>query len=229
MNNYQKGDFMKGFILIAVLVIAVVLFTNTRSEPGFNSGPGCGGSGCHTSSSGIVTAEVLNNFQVRITVAGTTSKVAGELVNSGGTVVAVNNSTSSNPFILTAPSAGTYTVNAGFKSPSRQWGTTSAVINVTGVDEELVGLRPESFALYSNYPNPFNPTTKIRYAIANTAFTSLKVYSLLGEEVASLINEEKTPGVYEINFDAANLTSGTYLYKLESGDFSQTKKMIILK
>mgnify|MGYP001283889591 CR=1 FL=1 len=221
---------MRTFLFVStLLIISVVLFTNTKSEPGFNSGPGCGGSGCHTSQAGIVTTEVLSNFQVRITVAGTTNKVAGELVNASGEVVAVNNSTSSNPFVLTAPSAGTYTVNAGYKSPSRVWGSASAVINLTGIDEELVGLKPESFALFSNYPNPFNPSTRIRYAISQSAFTTLKVYSVLGQEVATLVNEEKTPGVYEINFDATNLTSGTYLCKLQAGNFTVTKKMIFLK
>ncbi len=220
---------MKGIVFAALLVSALILITNTKSEPGFNSGPGCGGSGCHTSETGIVSAEVLNNFQVRVTVTGTTSKVGGELVDAGGNVVAVINSTSSNPFTLTAPSSGTYTVNAGFKNPSKKWGTTSAVINVTGIDEELVGLNPKTFGLSANYPNPFNPTTKIRYAISQTAFTTIQVYSILGEEVATLINEVKTPGIYEINFDGTDLTSGTYFYKLESGNFSQTKKMIILK
>ena len=221
---------MKITILILAVITSLFLITFTNSQPDFNStSPGCGGSGCHTSEAGIVTAEVLDNFQVRITLTGTTSKVAGELVNSSGTVVAVINSTSTNPFILTAPSAGTYTVNAGFKNPSRKWGSTSAVINVTGIDEELVGLRPETFALYANYPNPFNPSTKIRYAISQTAFTSLKVYSILGEEVATLINEEKTSGVYEINFDATNLTSGTYLYRLQAGAYVETRKMILLR
>ena len=221
---------MKVTIFLIAVFASLFLITYTNSQPDFNgTAPGCGGSGCHTSKSGIVTAEVLDNFQVKITVTGTTSNVAGELVNSGGTVVAFNNSTSNNPFILTAPSAGTYTVNAGYKNPSRDWGSTSAVITVSGIDEELVGLRPETFALYSNYPNPFNPSTKIRYAISQAAFTSLKVYTVLGQEVATLISEEKTPGVYEVNFDATNLTSGTYLYKLQAGDFSETKKMIILK
>jgi hypothetical protein len=220
---------MKVVFSTALLISALILITNTKSEPGFNSGPGCGGLGCHNSEAGIVSAEVVNNFDVRITVTGTTSKVGGELVDASGNVVAVINSTSSNPFTLTAPSAGTYTVNAGFKSPSRKWGNTSAVVNVTGIDEELVGLTPEKFALYSNYPNPFNPSTKIRYAISQTALTTMKVYSILGEEVAALINEIKTPGIYEINFDATELISGTYFYKLESGNFSQTKKMIILK
>ena len=219
----------KVIVFAALLVSALILITNTKSEPGFNSGPGCGGSGCHTSETGIVSAEVLNNFQVRITVTGTTSKVGGELVDAGGNVVAVINSTSSNPFTLTAPSSGTYTVNAGFKNPSKKWGTTSAVINVTGIDEELVGLTPETFALYNSYPNPFNPAIRIHFAISQTTFTILKVYSVLGEEVASLVNELKTPGIYEINFDGTDLASGTYLYKLQAGDFSETKKMIVLK
>ena len=220
---------MKGFILVALIVSALIFISSTKSEPGFNSGPGCGGSGCHTTQSGIVTAEVLNNFQVRITVAGTSSKVGGELVDAAGNVVSAINSTSSNPFTLTAPSAGTYTVNAGYKNPTKKWGNTSAVINVTGIDEDLIGLTPETFQLYSNYPNPFNPSTKIRYAIAKSAFTTLKVYSLLGQEIATLINEEKAPGVYEVNFDGLSLTSGTYLYKLQAGEFSETRKMILLK
>jgi hypothetical protein len=221
---------MKSVTIFASIVILLVFISLTQSEPGFNgTAPGCGGSGCHNSQAGIVTAEVLSNFQVRVTLTGTTSRVGGELVNSNGVVVAVNNSTSNNPFILTAPSAGTYTVNAGYKNPSRDWGSTSAVINVTGVDEKLIGLNPAEFELYSNYPNPFNPSTKIRYAISQTGFTTLRIYSLIGQEITTLINEEKSPGIYEVNFDAANLTSGTYLYKLQTGSFVQTKKMILLK
>ena len=114
---------MKITILIFAVFTSLFLITFTNSQPDFNgTAPGCGGSGCHTSEAGIVTAEVLDNFQVRITLTGTTSNVAGELVDAGGNVVAVNNKTSSNPFILTAPSAGTYTVNAGFKSPCQKMG-----------------------------------------------------------------------------------------------------------
>ena len=221
---------MKIAFVFAGLFICLIFLSLTKSEPNFNgTTPGCGGSGCHTSQSGIVTAEVLTNFQVKITVSGTSSSVGGELVNSDGLVVAVNNSTSSNPFTLTAPSAGTYTVNAGYKNPSKEWGSTSAVITVTGVDEELIGLKPESFALYTNYPNPFNPATKIRYAIAQTAFTTLRVYSILGKEIATLVNQEKTPGVYELNFDGSDIPSGTYIYKLQAGDYTKTKKMLLLK
>lgn len=221
---------MKINFVLLVTIIAVMILTFTKSQPDFNgSAPGCGGSGCHTLQSGIVTAEVLDNLQVRITVAGTTGNVAGELVDNNGTVVAVNNKTSSNPFILTAPSAGTYTVNAGFKNPSKEWGTTSAVINVTGIDENLIDINPSSFKLYNNYPNPFNPSTKIRYAIPQTSFAVLKVYSITGQEVATLINEVKTPGVYEVNFDASKLSSGVYIYRLQAGSFIDVKEMVLLK
>lgn len=221
---------MKFNFVIITAVIALFIFSFTNSQPSFNgTSPGCGGSGCHTSQSGIVSAEVLDNLQVKITVSGTTGNVAGELVDANGTVVAFNNSTSSNPFTLTAPSAGTYTVNAGFKNPSKQWGTTSAVVNVTGVNESLIDLSPGSFKLYANYPNPFNPSTKIRYAIPQTAFTVLKVYSITGKEIATLINEEKTPGVYEVTFDAANYSSGIYIYRLQAGSFTDIKKMVLMK
>ena len=220
---------MKVSTIFSSLYILLIFISSTQAEPGFNSGPGCAGSGCHSSQAGIVTAEVLDNLQVRITVSGTTSKVAGELVGSDGNVVAVNNPTNSNPFILTAPAVGTYSVNAGYKNPSREYGSTSVEITLTDINEQLIGLKPNAFELYSNYPNPFNPMTKIRFAIAQTAFTSLRIYSILGAEVAILINEEKAPGVYEVNFDGLNLTSGTYLYKLEAGNYSMTKKMLLLK
>ena len=223
---------MKIVTILVSIVITLAFLSLTRSEPGFNgTSPGCGDSGCHNVQTGIVSAEVLSNFQVRVTLTGTTSKVGGELVNSSGVVVDVINSTSDNPFILTAPAADTYTVNAGFKNPSRNWESTSAVINVTGVDEKLIGLSPVEFELYPNFPNPFNPSTKIRYAISETAFTTIRIYSLIGQEISLLINEEKSPGIYEVNFDASdfNLTTGTYLYKLQTGNFVQTKKMILLK
>ncbi len=221
---------MKVKLSLLSVLVAVLVFSLTKSEPGFNgTALGCGGSSCHTSKAGIVTAEVLNNLQVRVTVSGTTSNVGGELVDNGGNVVAVINKTSSNPFILTAPSAGTYTVNAGYKNPSKEWGSTSAVINVTGVDESLIDFNPKDYKLFNNYPNPFNPSTKIRYAVPQSAFTTLKVYSITGKEVAVLVNEQKTPGFYEVKFDGAELSSGVYFYKLQSGSFSDVKKMILTK
>jgi hypothetical protein len=88
---------------------------------------------------------------------------------------------------------------------------------------------PIEFALFQNYPNPFNPTTSIKYTVGSRRFVTLKVYNLLGKEVASLVNEYIEAGSYEINFSASNLSSGIYLYKLQAGDFTQTRKMTLVK
>ncbi|GBD92127.1 hypothetical protein BMS3Abin04_02861 [bacterium BMS3Abin04] len=88
---------------------------------------------------------------------------------------------------------------------------------------------PSLFKSGQNYPNPFNPSTKIQYRIPNSGYVTLKIYDVLGEEVAALVNKEQAPGTYEINFNASNLTSGIYFYQLKSGNNIQVKKMMLLK
>ncbi|MFZ0454260.1 MAG: T9SS type A sorting domain-containing protein [Ignavibacteriaceae bacterium] len=90
-------------------------------------------------------------------------------------------------------------------------------------------LSPDEFSLCQNYPNPFNPTTNIEFQIAKSGFVSLKIYNTLGKEVATLVNEERPAGIYDIKFDASKLTSGIYFYKLQNDNHSQVKKMVILK
>lgn len=97
-----------------------------------------------------------------------------------------------------------------------------------GVDDQNPTV-VHSFELDQNYPNPFNPSTSIQYAIGSQQFVSLKVFDILGKEVAILINEEKNSGLYTVEFDASNLPSGVYFYKLQSGDFLETKKMVLIK
>jgi PKD repeat protein len=87
----------------------------------------------------------------------------------------------------------------------------------------------ETFQLSQNYPNPFNPSTRISYSIPKTGYVSLKVYDILGREVATLVNGYQQANQYSVNFDASKLASGIYLYKLKAGDFVQTKKMILMK
>jgi hypothetical protein len=99
---------------------------------------------------------------------------------------------------------------------------------VVGTDRSTNN-QPGSFSLEQNYPNPFNPTTKIKYALPKASHTTLKVYDVLGNEVATLVNNEKQAGSYEVEFNASALSSGVYFYKLQSGGFIQTKKMIVLK
>jgi hypothetical protein len=88
---------------------------------------------------------------------------------------------------------------------------------------------PDKYELSQNYPNPFNPTTSIKYSLAANSRVELKIYNILGKEVAQLVNEVQEAGSYEINFNAANLTSGVYIYELNTGSFKFQRKMILIK
>jgi len=108
---------------------------------------------------------------------------------------------------------------------------------VTSIDEDDVHSSPKNFILQQNYPNPFNPSTTIEFALPQSAFVTLKVYNLLGEEVATLVAEKRAAGVHRFNWDAKGLASGVYLYRLEAGDpstisgqgFVQVKKLILMR
>jgi len=86
-----------------------------------------------------------------------------------------------------------------------------------------------NYSLEQNYPNPFNPVTNIRYSIPSVQFVTLKVFNILGEEVASLVNEEKSAGIHEVKFNAASLNSGVYIYKIQTEEFYSVKKLLLLK
>jgi hypothetical protein len=104
----------------------------------------------------------------------------------------------------------------------------NGAINYSDVVSVLFDI-PTEFALGQNYPNPFNPATKIKYSVPQNSLVTIAVYDLTGQEVALLLNEVKEAGNYEINFDASQLSSGVYFYKMSSNSFSQVKKMSILK
>jgi hypothetical protein len=89
---------------------------------------------------------------------------------------------------------------------------------------------PTNFAVEQNFPNPFNPTTSIQYQVSGTSNVTLKVYDVLGKEVATLVNETKVPGKYEIKFDGSNLSSGIYFYTFRTDNgFTATKKLLLMK
>lgn len=88
---------------------------------------------------------------------------------------------------------------------------------------------PDVYGLEQNYPNPFNPSTNIRFSIPESQFVTLRIYNILGEEVATLVNEDLSPGIYEVNFDAGHLASGMYIYNIKAGNFNQTKKLLLTK
>lgn len=117
------------------------------------------------------------------------------------------------------------------RSVINYWGDPSLIlkydltVNVEGPITEI----PEDFFLFSNYPNPFNATTNIKYQVPFLSNVTLKIYDILGKEVATLVDEQKQAGKYEIGFTDNYLTSGIYFYTLRAGNYTQTKKMILLK
>jgi hypothetical protein len=103
--------------------------------------------------------------------------------------------------------------------------STMSQVGVNQISSEI----PAEYKLFDNYPNPFNPNTIIRFQIKDSRLVTLKVFDILGREVEMLVNEKQTPGTYEVNFNASNLPSGIYFYTLRSGDFTDTKKMLLIK
>ncbi len=95
--------------------------------------------------------------------------------------------------------------------------------------DELTSVAPTQFALFQNYPNPFNPSTTISYSLPKPARVSLRVFNTLGQEVASLMNGEKEAGTYQVTWNAASMPSGVYIYRLEAGEFVESKKLTLLK
>ncbi len=105
----------------------------------------------------------------------------------------------------------------------------TAILNRIGGALESVGSVPTKFALHQNYPNPFNPTTMIRYELTEASPVKLQVFDMLGRVVATVVNERRDAGIYEVPFNASGLSSGTYFYRLQAGTFIETKKMMLIK
>ena len=103
------------------------------------------------------------------------------------------------------------------------------VNGTTGISSNLNTELPGKYSLSQNYPNPFNPVTNLEFGIPKLGFVSLKIYDVLGKEVATLVNENLSPGTYKYSFNASNLSSGIYFYRIKAGDFVQTRTMMLLK
>ncbi len=121
-----------------------------------------------------------------------------------------------------------YLVDAnGYERPALTW--LRNYLDTVVVSVEKTDDLPKDFYLSNNYPNPFNPTTKINYSISKSVNVSLKVYDVLGREVKTLVQGVQNPGSYTVTLDASELSSGIYFYRLEAGNYSETKQMLLIK
>jgi hypothetical protein len=104
-----------------------------------------------------------------------------------------------------------------------------SIVVFVPIVEEFENQLPIKYELFQNYPNPFNPVTVIRYSIPVPSKVQIEVFNIRGEKIVTLVNTSKTPGFYEVNFDATNLSSGFYFYYLKTKEFNEVKKMVITK
>jgi hypothetical protein len=150
-------------------------------------------------------------------------QITNSVIGSGGNVI----SNSNNNIVSTVGEAfigkSTNVVN------QNQIGFWYVYQETTITDVEEEETIPTVFKLEQNYPNPFNPSTKIKFAVPEKSNVLIKVYDILGSEVATLVNEEIDAGWYENNFNAVGLSSGVYLFRMEAGNYVSTKKMIMLR
>jgi hypothetical protein len=145
---------------------------------------------------------------------------------AGRQVVNQTNITAVAPSVVGAGTGAAFNGGVLFATNNALMYDGSAVL--TSVEPEGNNI-PGAFSLEQNYPNPFNPSTVIKFSVPTNGYVSLKVYDIMGREVASIVNGELKAGVYNADFNASMLSSGVYFYKLTSGSFSETKKMMLIK
>jgi hypothetical protein len=226
---------MRKYVSIFSAIIFVFLFSILISEPSYNGDTaGCSGGGCHDSNPGALSVST-DELKVLVSFPNVSGeKVGGELVNSQGTVVSVVNKTDNNPFTLTAPAAGSYTVNAAYKKPSREWDTGSVEIILNDINQGNSDILPQKLELYNNHPNPFNNETLIRFSLPGQDFVALQIYNINGQLVRDLVNNNLPGGQHSIRWDGKDnkgriVASGTYLYQLKSSEKQLTKRLMLLK
>jgi len=174
----------------------------------------------------VITSLTGTNYKVNVRADG---------VFSAGALIAVNQNSELKSSGYT-DSLGNYNFNSALIQNGDPVNLVVTGKNLKPFDGEMtltsisnVLQNPERYSLSQNYPNPFNPVTHLEFGISDLGFVSLKVYDVLGNEIKTLVNEIKSPGVYKVVFDGSNLSSGMYFYKINAGEFTEVKKMTLLK
>jgi hypothetical protein len=241
---------------ITLILMAATSFDTSLAYPSGISGrtlkgptPGCtpchgGGQNTTVTLTGPSTMEVNTTAVCTVQVSGTNTGVdiavsGGELSESSSRLKTLDSelthpSPGSGTYVFTyrAPATpGTETIYAtGVTSRNGPWNhAQSLVITITGTVSDVTDEQPLAYALEQNFPNPFNPSTRIAYSIPEAARVRLEVYNLTGELVATLVDEPEAAGHYAVTFENPGLPSGMYLYRISAGNFVATRKFLLLK
>jgi hypothetical protein len=207
----EKGENTMKRLLIFAIMISALFSSHGYAQWIQTNGP----------YGGIVRAFAVNGGNL---IAGTEGGGVFLSTNTGTSWTAVNTgltNTSVYAIAVSGPNlfAGTHTTGVWRRPLSEM---------ITSVERASAQL-PEKFALYQNYPNPFNPSTTIEFSLPHSSYVALKVFSLLGEEVATLAGQDFTAGIYKVEWNPKGVASGVYLCRLVAGSFVETKKMLLLR
>lgn len=192
----------------------------------------------HSGGSTISNFNASTRIGASSIVAGTftagTKSVAYSVAGKENGMRASSNNIDAAGFTWTAPSAGTgdVTLYVSGLQGSKSGSNTKVVLtakeqSATSVATSAIG--PEMFELKQNYPNPFNPSTRITYTVPVSGFVTLSVYDIIGNKIAVLVSETKEAGEYTAIFDGLHLAGGSYLYQMNAGSFTETKRMVLIK
>lgn len=194
-----------------------------------------------TSDQGTFMSSIVTNYETHVDAWGTMTMPGGKVVDA----LRLKEIATTTSYFFGIPSASSTTLDYSFMgkngevflvSPDNENVADTGEIagfvdwsgdNVTKV--EKLNELPIEFSLEQNYPNPFNPTTTLEYSITEVSFVKLTIYDVLGNEVSKLVNKEQMAGKYNYNFDATNLSSGTYFLQINAGNFTDVKKMVLMK
>lgn len=250
---YRRMRIAVPLIVAAALVLPshLAAFPGVTGKTNKSGGAGCAGSGCHGAQtaevtiSGPATLNVGQKGSYTVTLSGST-KTGVNIAASHGTLASTTTNLILSGVELTfsgARNSSTWTFDYTPQTAGAETLFATGVINgkpgtwnhaadfavtvtpVSGVEDA----QPASFRVEQNYPNPFNPSTTISFALPERAHVRLEVFSVTGAQVATLVNDTREAGSYDVPFRADNLPSGVYLYRIEAGSFKTTKRMLLLK
>ncbi len=220
---------------VAALLPIAVSFAQTQFN-GTYTGSWSGTRLDGTSDTGTFTVTVANGV-ITGTVTGTSTSISGTISSSGAITASAKTPCATVTFTgqatitssAGASATGTFSnpeSGPGCKSPSTgTWTATRTATTGVVVDSEI----PADFTLLQSYPNPFNPTATIEYHVPVSGFVKLSVYDILGREITLLVNENKSVGKHRVTFDASGLPGGVYFYRMQAGQFQETRKLVLLK